>query len=255
MSQKSKAWRRELDLLVRDTGTSLEEVCSYLNITYSGKIGFYNKVPKKRNVFIGIGMAFKLPLDRINEWIVCYGEKKKLYSKDILEDLVWIYLINSNYADKDSGTNYYSLYEECRRSVWETYNNIWNEYISNDEGTVSIGKKISEVAYDKEFKGLREFIMANMDGFKTAYAKPRAMLLDYVNAHKPVSKPTEEGGLPEGTGAGEEPPKPKKIRQASLQTKTAVPLSTEEDIKRYLKGLKEQLMKLLVDHDSVMIIK
>ena len=182
MSQKSKAWRRELDLLVRDTGTSLEKVCSYLNVAYSGKIGFYNKVPKKRNVFIGIGMAFKLPLDRINEWIVYYGEKKKLYSKDILEDLVWIYLINSNYADKDSDTNYYSLYDECRRSVWETYNSIWNEYISNDEGTVSIGKKISEVDYDEEFKGLREFIMANMDGFKTAYAKPRAMLLDYVNA-------------------------------------------------------------------------
>ena len=89
----------------------------------------------------------------------------------------------------------------------------------------------------------------------TFYQEQIGKILDYVNAHKPVPKPTEEGGLPEGTGASEEPPKPKKIRQASLQTKTAVPLSTEEDINRYQKGLKDQLTKLLVDYDSVMIIK
>ena len=51
------------------------------------------------------------------------------------------------------------------------------------------------------------------------------------------------------------PPKRKRVRQASLQTKTQLPISTEEDIDRYLAGLKNQLLKLLVDHDSVMIIK
>ena len=91
----------------------------------------------------------------------------------------------------------------------------------------------------------------NTDAF---YQEQIGKILDYVNAHKPVPQP-DDGGLPAGTGAGEEPPKPKKIRQASLQTKTAVPLSTEEDIDRYLKGLKDQLTKLLVDYDSVMIIK
>ena len=91
----------------------------------------------------------------------------------------------------------------------------------------------------------------NTDAF---YQEQIGKILDYVNAHKPVPQP-DDGGLPTGTGAGEEPPKPKKIRQASLQTKTAVPLSTEEDIDRYLKGLKDQLTKLLVDYDSVMIIK
>ena len=60
---------------------------------------------------------------------------------------------------------------------------------------------------------------------------------------------------PEGTSAGEGPPKLKKIRQSSLQTKTAILLSNEEDIDCYLKGLKDQLMRMLVDHDSIMIIK
>lgn len=92
----------------------------------------------------------------------------------------------------------------------------------------------------------------NTDAF---YQDQIGRILDYVNAHKPIPKPKDDGGLPDGTGAGEEPPKPRKIRQASLQTKTAVPLSNEEDIQRYLNGLKEQITKLLVDHDGVMIIK
>ena len=49
--------------------------------------------------------------------------------------------------------------------------------------------------------------------------------------------------------------KKSKVRQASLQTKTSIPLSSEEDIDRYLSGLRQQLLKLLVDHDGVMIIK
>ena len=65
------------------------------------------------------------------------------------------------------------------------------------------------------------------------YQEQIGRILDYANKHKPQEK----------------------IRQASLQTKTSIPLSTEEDIDRYLKGLKEQITKLLVNYDSVMIIK
>lgn len=59
-----------------------------------------------------------------------------------------------------------------------------------------------------------------------------------------------------GGGPNPESSQPtKKIRQASLQTKTKVPLSTQEDIDHYLNGLREQLLKLLADNDGVMIIK
>lgn len=85
----------------------------------------------------------------------------------------------------------------------------------------------------------------------TFYQEQIAHILDYANKHKP-----QEPGKPAGGGGNPEPPVPqKKVRQASLQTKTSIPLSTEEDIDRYLKGLKEQITKLLVDYDSVMIIK
>lgn len=84
------------------------------------------------------------------------------------------------------------------------------------------------------------------------YQEQIGKILDYANAHKPTeTQPTNSG-----TPTDQEPPKPtKKIRQASLQTKTSIPLSTEEDIDRYLKGLREQLLKLLIDNDGVMIVK
>jgi hypothetical protein len=89
----------------------------------------------------------------------------------------------------------------------------------------------------------------NTDAF---YQEQIGRILDYANKHKP-----KEPATPDGNGGTDPvPPTPqKKIRQASLQTKTSIPLSTEEDIDRYLKGLKEQITKLLVDYDSVMIIK
>jgi hypothetical protein len=40
-----------------------------------------------------------------------------------------------------------------------------------------------------------------------------------------------------------------------LQTKTKLPLTTEEDIDHYLNGLKQQLLKLLDGGNSVMIVK
>jgi hypothetical protein len=85
----------------------------------------------------------------------------------------------------------------------------------------------------------------------TFYQEQIAHILDYANKHRP-----QEPSKPAGGGGNPEPPVPqKKVRQASLQTKTSIPLSTEEDIDCYLKGLKEQITKLLVDYDSVMIIK
>ncbi len=91
----------------------------------------------------------------------------------------------------------------------------------------------------------------NTDAF---YQEQIGRILDYVAKRKEQEereKKKDDGKKDDG----KENKKETKIRQAALQTKTAIPLANEEDIDRYLKGLKEQLMKLLVDHDSVMIIK
>lgn len=91
----------------------------------------------------------------------------------------------------------------------------------------------------------------NTDAF---YEEQIGIILEYAAKHKP--QPPTGSNPPAGGGTGPNPEEPKKrVRQVSLQTKTSIPLSNEEDIDRYLKGLKDQLTKLLVDYDSVMVIK
>lgn len=75
--------------------------------------------------------------------------------------------------------------------------------------------------------------------------------IDKIMSYEPPLL-TDEGGNGKLT-----PPKTpeKRIRKASLQTKTKLPITNAEDIERYLEGLRQQLEKLLVDQDGVMIVK
>ena len=190
MTVRVGVWRREIEHLVMSTGISLQDVCNYLDISYKRKIGFLYKVPKKREMLIGIGMAFGQSLEVINRWIQQYGGKKRLYSKDALSDLIWIYLINCNYNyslehnNKYSSDriNYYRLYDECRSKVEETYTSLWNEYVGNSMSTAQCDKKLEQIAYDEKYKGILSFVAENMDSLKTAYTKPRKMLAAYVDA-------------------------------------------------------------------------
>lgn len=75
--------------------------------------------------------------------------------------------------------------------------------------------------------------------------------VDKIMSYNP---PLPPGG--EGDGKPEPPKTPdKRIRKASLQTKTKLPITNAEDIERYLEGLRQQLEKLLIDQNGVMIIK
>ena len=75
--------------------------------------------------------------------------------------------------------------------------------------------------------------------------------VDKIMSYNP---PLPPGG--EGDGKPAPPKTPdKRIRKASLQTKTKLPITNAEDIERYLEGLRQQLEKLLVDQDGVMIVK
>ena len=75
--------------------------------------------------------------------------------------------------------------------------------------------------------------------------------VDKIMSYNP---PLPPGG--EGDGKPEPPKTPdKRIRKAALQTKTKLPITNAEDIERYLEGLRQQLEKLLIDQDGVMIIK
>jgi len=193
MGEKLNAWRKELRQLMKTTGIREEEVCEYLDVSHSRITGWQKRTPVKRETLIGIGMAFRQKLDLINDWIVRYGDKRKLYAKDVLGDLVWIYLINANAADTESGTNYYKLYDQCRESIRETYISNWNKRIEHSKDTVDVEADLNKIIYDPKFNGLRAFVIENIDSFKTAYSKPRKMLRNYVRAILDTHTATNNG--------------------------------------------------------------
>ena len=193
-SRLLRKWRNTIDELLEKTGVSLEEVCRYAGFAYNGKeTAIYKKLPRKRSAFIGVGMALGMPLEEINSWIVDIAGKRKLYAKDISEDLVWIYLIEANAkecektglasagaVETDGRRNYFSLYEKCQSVAYATWKELWDELTMDPEDTADVEIQLENVDYDDNFEGLKTFIIDHMDSFKVAYAKPRKMLDDYV---------------------------------------------------------------------------
>ena len=174
-------WKDEIDSLSHTTGISMREVCDYIGVSYSRDIAIYTKVPKKASALIGIGMAYKLPVEEIDRWLVEYGKKHRLYAKDVFGDLVWIYLINCNHNDPDRSINYYRLYEKCLDEAVRIYTELYDQHVTQDADTEDVRSSLLNIPYDPAFKGLRGFIIDNMDAFKTAYAKSRSILCRYLN--------------------------------------------------------------------------
>ena len=86
-------------------------------------------------------------------------------------------------------------------------------------------------------------VLQNNTNTDTFYQEQVDKIMSY---NPPLPKPDED----------EDGPTPvKRIRKASLLTKTKLPITNAEDIERYLEGLRQQLEKLLVDQDGVMIVK
>ena len=86
-------------------------------------------------------------------------------------------------------------------------------------------------------------VLQNNANTDTFYQEQVDKIMSY---NPPQPKPDEDE---------DDPVSVKRIRKASLQTKTKLPITNAEDIERYLEGLRQQLEKLLVDQDGVMIVK
>lgn len=173
-------WRNELKSLSQKTGISFEYVCDYIGSEFSSTPGFYRKLPKNRTTYIAIGMAYKCSLQVINEWLVKYAAKQKLYAKDILNDLVWEYLIICNEKDHHSNINYFKKYEKCRADIEELYLKLWNINIGENKNTITLEERLKSIRFDQENAALINFVAGNIDAFKTAYIKPRCFLNMYV---------------------------------------------------------------------------
>lgn len=191
---RTKKWKQEIKNLRDETGISFEEVCSYIGVPQTRLPGFYRRLPKTKSIYIGIGMAYKLPLSTINRWLIKYGGKKKLYVKDFLTDLTWIYLINANHQDSDSDKNYFMLYDKCCEQINEVYLSLDKEVPSEEIDTVNLNNAACCVDFDDEHVQIKDFVRTNMAAFKSAYAKPRAFLLQFLDNILRVKNENLESG-------------------------------------------------------------
>ena len=149
-----------------------------------------------------------------------------------------------------------TILDEVRESMREKIRIAYNEQFDYLEKVAAEQNVPTSVLANREntilAKTTPENILVLQNNISTDvfYQNEIGKILDYAKQHTPTPpQPAPGGGQPE-------PTKPqKRIRQASLQTKTSIPLSSEEDIDHYLNGLKQQILKLLADNDGVMIIK
>ena len=172
-----RSWRNTLDYLVIKTGISLADVSSYIDAAGgAGMPVFYTKLPRKRSTYIGIGMAFRQPAEVINQWITGYAGKRRLYVKDISEDLVWLYLINANINDNDGNVNYFLRYEEYQSVAYAVFRERWDEISLGFEDTADVEISLGQADLGPEYDGIKAFVADHMDAFSSAYVKPRAFL-------------------------------------------------------------------------------
>lgn len=180
---KLRSWRNTIDDLSAQTGMSLKDVCEYIGSAYNEDgVSFYVKLPRRRETYIGIGMAFRQTADVINSWITGYGGKRRLYAKDISEDLVWLYLINARLKDDTGEINYYRKYEDYQSAAYAVFRERWDEIVLGYVDTADVEISLGQAEFGPEYDGLRKYVAENMDAFKTAYAKPRSYLDRYVES-------------------------------------------------------------------------
>lgn len=177
---RQNKWKKELRTLAEQQGKSARDICRYIGIPESDVPRFWMRMPKQREYYIGIGLCLGQSLGTINRWLKQYGGLRQLYVKDIKSDLVWIYLINASLKFNDD-RNFYKMYDDVCEQVDLAYTRIWNDNEGSMIDTDALYDEYKYLTYDDESIELLRFVEENFENFKTAYAKPRKMLRDYLN--------------------------------------------------------------------------
>ena len=135
--------------------------------------------------------------------------------------------------------------EELRKKIKAAYNEMF-DYLKQVAEKQHVPESVlsdRETVIRVKTTPTNILVLQNNANTDTFYQEQVDKIMSY---NPPQPKPNED----------EDDPAPvKRIRKASLQTKTKLPITNAEDIERYLEGLRQQLEKVLVDQDGVMIVK
>lgn len=188
---RTEAWKKEISLLLKEKGKTEKDLIKYLYPEKtSGKSILISKRPKKRDVYIGIGLYLRQSEEKINEWIVRFSEKKTLYIKDCFaDDLAWKYLIKASRESHEAGINYYKMHEEVKDIIIREYERLCHVRQDNIQG-IQECKSSNGTAYlnqafqneikkpdVKNFRDLKLYVASHFSSFESAYQKAREYLI------------------------------------------------------------------------------
>ena len=186
------AWRRTVRILLSERGMTEEDLKAYLGTGEKGTL--VDKVPKKREHVIGVGICLNQPLDVINNWLKKLTKHRPLYIKDcFIGDLAWIYLIRVSAEDCNTELNYYRMHSNVQDFIKRTHDLLLEEQmVDTSDGmpdepgdatelmVTDFEKYVTE--FEDDYASLYRFMKKNLSLFDTAYMKSRIYVTERLTS-------------------------------------------------------------------------
>lgn len=179
LEKQKEQWKIKINNIVARSGLTQEKFAEKCGVTRITLRDWLNKgaIPRKRELFLKIGMAAKYDQEQMNELLTRYGGYSGLYSKN-LEDCIAIFVINRNYGDEAAEKYRYILDEFTRRYSPKQGEN--EELMS----TARFDEKLSDV---RDMDALERFISENLPVFTQNYYRFYAYIMSFLESNNMIS--------------------------------------------------------------------
>lgn len=125
-------------------------------------------MPQNRDVFIKIGLAFRLDLEEFNRMLQRYGKCPKLYAKN-MDDAIVIFLVTHYPKEGDAYECYLQLKELLLKRMRQS-----GEGIAGERDTTEIEEELLSKKTQEEFE---DFIIVNQKSYQESFQK----LIEYLS--------------------------------------------------------------------------
>jgi len=213
------SWRLELKRLAKEMGLTIAGVAEQMGEDFSNTPGFFEKLPKKRETYVKLGLILKQPRSVVDRWIKKNTKTRGLYAKDP-SDLIGIYFLDLSFEEKHK--NYCNTYTFClgkSKKEFEEFKeelNFLRKTIKDLKRKESKVEEIEKATVKKQLddavkrldemesvllkpastieveKGLiiredncedllTEYMVTNYQSFQVAHEKPRQYINEYID--------------------------------------------------------------------------
>lgn len=177
--QTHESWKNFFQEELADHCLTINKFCRICGVSYNTvKKWSEGTLPKTRDNFIRIGLAFRYSVRETNKLLNRYGKYSSLYPK-AWEDAICIFTIN--HYQSDISVNLVKKYEELRLKYSIIINESWNHSgpTLKASGTATMANKLDNMEDEKEFE---EFMKSHITSFADSHRKLMEFIDDFIAA-------------------------------------------------------------------------